>query len=81
MSTSLPTQLYKFEALSNINSDTILHILQKSIFSDWVQMCWERVRLALVAGATPRVSRDSGKHQSTNNKARKQQTPYGFPVY
>ena len=73
MSTSLPTQLYKFEAFSNINSDTILHILQKSIVSDWVKMCWERIRLALVAGATPGVSRESRKHQSTNNKARKQQ--------
>ena len=73
MSTSLPTPLYKSEAFSNLNSDTILDILQKSIVSDWVKMCWERITLALVAGATPGVSRDSGKHQSTNNKARKQQ--------
>ena len=73
MSTSLTTQLYMFEAFSNINSDTFLRILQKSIVSDWIKMCWERIRMALVAGATPGISRDSGKHQSTNNKARKQQ--------
>ena len=68
MSTSPPIQLYKFEAFSKVNSDTILHNLQKSIVSDWVKMCWERIGLALVAGATPGVSRESGKHQSTNTK-------------
>ena len=69
MSTSLPTPLYSFEVFSNVDRDTINNILQKSIVSDWVKMCWEKITLALVAGATPGVSRDSGKNQSTNDKA------------
>ena len=73
MSTSLTTQIYMFKTFGNVNSDTILHFPQKSIAIDWVKMCWERIRMALVAGATPGVSRESRKHQSTNDKARKQQ--------
>ena len=63
-----------FKTFGNVNSDTILNFPLESIAIDWVKMCWERIRMALVAGATPGVSRESGKHQSTNDKARKQQS-------